>query len=93
MPIETTTLRELLQSLGPALKVPNLNFATNACDEIQSLKREDPAMLNASAYTVAVGTVRGVMVLDEEGGPAFSLWRPYSFFVDNSRLLSSEVNP
>ena len=50
-------------------------------------------MLNASAYSVAVGTVRVVMVLDEEGGPAFSLWRPYSFFVDNSRLLSSEVNP
>ena len=91
MPIETTTLRELLQSLGPALKVPNLNFATNACDEIQSLKREDPAMLNASAYSVAVGTVRVVMVVDEEGGPAFSTWHVYSFFVENNRLLSSEV--
>lgn len=93
MAIETMPLRELLQSLGPALKVANLNFATNACDEIENLKKEDPAMLNASAYSVAVGTVRVVMVLDDEGGPAFSLWRPYSFFVDKSRLLSSEVDP
>ena len=49
MAIETMPLRELLQSLGPALKVANLNFATNACDEIENLKKEDPAMLNASA--------------------------------------------
>ena len=91
MAIETTTLRELLQALGPALKVTNLNFAPNACDEIETLKKEDPAMLNASAYSVAVGTVRVIMVVDEEGGPAFSTWHVYSFFVENNRLLSSEV--
>jgi len=93
MAIETMPLRELLQSLGHALKVPNLNFATNACDEIENLKKEDPGMLNASAYSIATGTVRVVMVLDEEGGPAFSQWRPYSFFVDTCRLLSTEVDP
>jgi len=93
MAIETKTLRELLQSLGSARKVANLNFATNAYQEIENLMREDPSMLNSSAYSVAVGAVRVVLVLDEEGGPAFSQWRPYSYFVDNSRLLSSEVNP
>jgi len=93
MAIETTSLRELLRSLGSARKVSNLNFATNAIEEIENLKREDPSMLNASAYSVAVGAVCVVLVLDEEGGPAFSQWRPYSYFVDNSRLLSSKVNP
>jgi len=91
MPIETTTLREQLQGLGPALKVSNLNFATNACEEIESLKREDPAMLNASAYSFTFGTVRIVMVLDEEGGPAYSQWHVYSFFMEKNRPPGSEV--
>ena len=92
MPIETTTLRAILQSLGPALKVTNLNFATNACEEIENLKRDDPSMLNSSAYSVTFGTVRIVMVLDEEAGPAFSNWNVYSFFVEKRRPPGSEAN-
>ncbi|MFZ4776966.1 MAG: hypothetical protein ACOYM3_16475 [Terrimicrobiaceae bacterium] len=91
MAIEPTTLRELLESLGPALKVSNLNFATSACEEIEKLKRDDPSMLNSNAYSVAFGTVRIVMVLDEEGGPAFSSWHVYSFFVEKNRPPGSEA--
>ena len=91
MPIETMTLHELLQSLGTALNVPNLNFATNAAEEIENLKIEDPALLNSSAYSIPVGAVYVVMVEDTEGGPAFSSWHIYSFFVEHNHLLSSKA--
>ena len=91
MPIETSTLRELLESLGPALKVTNLNFAINACEEIENLKRDDPSMLNSSAYSINFGTVRIIMVLDDEGGPAFSNWNIYTFFVEKNRPPGSEA--
>jgi len=93
MPIETMTLRELLESLGPALKVANLNFATNAFEEIENLNSEDPSLLNSSAYSFPVGTVRVVMVEDNAGGPAFSTWHVYSFFAENNFLLSSKAQP
>lgn len=83
----------MLESLGPALKVSNLNFATDALEEIENLRREDPSMLNASAYAVTFGAVRLVMVLDEEGGPAFSQWHVYSFFVEKNHPPASEVKP
>ena len=54
---------------------------------------EDGLMVDLYLTRHHAGAVRVVMVLDEEGGPAFSMWRPYSFFVDNSRLLRSEVDP
>ena len=48
-------------------------------------------MLNSSAYSINFGTVRIIMVLDDEGGPAFSNWNIYSFFVEKNRPPGSEA--
>jgi hypothetical protein len=89
--METTTLRELLESFGPSLKLVDLGSETTAFDKIECLKMEEPSLLNADAYSATIGTVRVVMVLDDHGGPAFCTWRVYGFFFEKNRPKNHEV--
>ncbi|MEI6491663.1 MAG: hypothetical protein WCO94_03865 [Verrucomicrobiota bacterium] len=86
-----TPLRELLESLGPSLKSVDIGTETRAADKIECLKKEEPGLLNADAYSATIGTVRVVMVLDDHGGPAFCTWRVYGFFFENNRTQNNEV--
>ena len=91
MTTQTTTLRELLESLGPSLHLVDLGSETTAFDKIECLKKEEPSLLNANAYSTDIGTVRVVMVMDDTGGPAFWTWHVYGFFFEKHRPKNHEV--
>jgi len=91
MTTQTTTLRELLESLGPSLHLVDLGSETTAFDKIECMKKEEPSLLNANAYSTDIGTVRVVMVMDDAGGPAFWTWHVYGFFFEKHRPKNLEV--